>query len=128
MGLEVSAGAGNAGGNFERLLRGKNKGTVLKEDVVSSPHSMLRPVVEGLASELRTNPSDQPSLRHRAPTNGISEQLVGESHREARANEFHSRRKPRLASVHGDEVAEADRKSTRLNSSHEWISRMPSSA
>ena len=24
--------------------------------------------------------------------------------------------------------AEADRKSTRLNSSHEWISRMPSSA
>ena len=28
----------------------------------------------------------------------------------------------------GNEVEKIDRKSTRLNSSHEWISRMPSSA
>ena len=28
----------------------------------------------------------------------------------------------------GDEITLSDRKSTRLNSSHEWISRMPSSA
>ena len=28
----------------------------------------------------------------------------------------------------GDVVDQLDRKSTRLNSSHEWISRMPSSA
>ena len=41
----------------------------------------------------------------------------------------------RVAAEHGVEVspeslvvAEQDRKSTRLNSSHEWISRMPSSA
>ena len=33
-----------------------------------------------------------------------------------------------LALTDRDGLAGADRKSTRLNSSHEWISRMPSSA
>ena len=35
---------------------------------------------------------------------------------------------PRATLVHASEVVGIDRKSTRLNSSHEWISRMPSSA
>ena len=34
----------------------------------------------------------------------------------------------RIAELFGKEAALLDRKSTRLNSSHEWISRMPSSA
>ena len=33
-----------------------------------------------------------------------------------------------FGSVTNHDIAEGDRKSTRLNSSHEWISRMPSSA
>ena len=33
-----------------------------------------------------------------------------------------------IGTVLEEEDAEVDRKSTRLNSSHEWISRMPSSA
>jgi hypothetical protein len=107
IGSDVSAGTGNAGASFEILLRGRNKGTVLKEEVGSTPHRMLRPVVAGLASEPRTSASDHPSLRHRAATNGISEKLVGESHREAPGNEFHLRRKSRLPLVHCDEVADA---------------------
>mgnify|MGYP003334646925 CR=1 FL=1 len=35
---------------------------------------------------------------------------------------------PEAIALIADAVCEADRKSTRLNSSHEWISRMPSSA
>ena len=34
----------------------------------------------------------------------------------------------RWLSAYADTVSDPDRKSTRLNSSHEWISRMPSSA
>ena len=36
--------------------------------------------------------------------------------------------KPQDATTNPSLILKADRKSTRLNSSHEWISRMPSSA
>ena len=54
--------------------------------------------------------------------------LDGQAVVTARAADGRERYVVRFAWVDGTEPTEEDRKSTRLNSSHEWISRMPSSA